>query len=554
MDSNRVANDWSHLDTRLIVLVPVIILGLAYTVPYFSDRYGIRRYPGPLLAKISNLWFANQVFHRRNIVAVHEMHEQYGTFVRITPNQVSIADPDALQAVYGYSSGAQKGDLYEGFVVFAQNPSMFATRMRDVHSRKRKYLSHVMSMKSIQELEPIILHHQQVLVQRWDALCAEAVKHKAGVTGSCNWKARDGRVWFNCMPWYHFEAFDIIGDLAFGLSLGMLESAEDAAPVVVSQKAAMDSYFDSEKAPVECTTVPAVKTIDESVYIGLLTGTLSFLRPCRPLLAYLPPFKASMKSRALLAKMAVSAVARRLASGESRPDFLTKLITATDDNGHHLPAGELSAEASSFLVAGSDTTSNSLGAITYYLARTPAVQAKLQKELDAVLGSPSPNDEAVIATYDQIKNIAYLQDVINEGMRLHSTAGIGLPRIVPESGLTIAGMTFVGGTEVSCPTYTIHRLKSVWGPDADEFVPDRWSRGDRAELSKYFVPFSIGPRSVACIGRHLAMMELTICIATVFHRFDLALEDPNGKARTLKVYDAFLRKPASVFVGMKRRV
>ena len=123
-----------------------------------------------------------------------------GTFVRIAPNHVSIADPDALQEMYGYSSGALKGELYEGFVVFAENPSMFSTRRRDVHSRKRKYLSHVMSMKSIQELEPIILRHQQVLVERWDALCVEAAKHKAGIAGSCPWKARDGRVWFNCMP------------------------------------------------------------------------------------------------------------------------------------------------------------------------------------------------------------------------------------------------------------------------------------------------------------------------------------------------------------------
>ena len=303
-----------------------------------------------------------------------------------------------------------------------------------------------------------------------------------------------------------------LGDLAFGLAFGMLDSAEDAIPMVVSQKAAMESYYDSEKAPIESTTVPAIKTIDESVSTGFLIGVLPFLRLCQPLISLLPPFRESMKSRELVAKMAVSAVARRLASRESRADFLTKLITATDESGHRLSAGELSAEASAFLVAGSDTTSmyvfslicavlatdncgvSSLGAITYYLARTPAVQTKLQKELDAALGSPSPNDQAVIATYDQVKNITYLQDVINEAMRLHSTAGVGLPRIVPETGLTIAGHTFAPGTEVSCPTYTIHRLKSVWGADADEFNPDRWSRGERGEMSKYFVPFSIGPR------------------------------------------------------------
>lgn len=212
-----IAVNWHCVDLRFLALVPVILLFITYIIPYFADRYGLRRYPGPLLAKVSNMWFANQVLHRRNIAAVHEMHQKYGksfskmsriahcsphpgTFVRISPNQVSIADPDALQAIYSYSSGALKGELYGGLSVFANHSSMFSTRARDVHARKRKYLSHVMSLKSIQELEPNILAHQQVLVQRWDGLCAEGSKSKSGTTGSCHWRAHNGRVWFNCQP------------------------------------------------------------------------------------------------------------------------------------------------------------------------------------------------------------------------------------------------------------------------------------------------------------------------------------------------------------------
>ena len=149
---------------------------------------------------------------------------------------------------------------------------------------------------------------------------------------------------------------------------------------------------------------------------------------------------------------------------------------------------------------------SSLGAITYYLARKPLVQARLQKELDRILGSPRLVDDIVVATFEELRNITFLQDVINEGMRLHSTIGIGLPRIVPEGGLTIAGMTFAAGTEVSCPAYTIHRLKSVWGADADEFNPDRWARGDKAEMLKYFIPFSVGPRSVYFFNSYFCML------------------------------------------------
>ncbi|KIP10209.1 hypothetical protein PHLGIDRAFT_499161 [Phlebiopsis gigantea 11061_1 CR5-6] len=540
-------NHNQHLDPKFFALVPVIVLVLAYIVPLLSDRHGLRKYPGPFLAKVTNMWFARMVMNGDGISSVHKLHEKHGRFVRLSPKQVSIADPEALHAIYSYSAGTLKGDIYDGFVLPGRKPSIFATRQRDEHSRKRKYLSHVMSMKSIQELEHNILHHQQTLVQQWDKLCLDGAQDKDGSKGSCEWKAKEGRVWFNCMPWFNFEAFDIIGDLAFGASFGMLESGKDAAPVALSEDEAVNSYYSDHTVKIECTTVPAVKTINETVDFNTFLGC--FPPQWHWVFLKLPMFQKSLHTRSLLARMAITALAKRLASGEARADFLTKLIAARDDNGQPLPEHELSAEALSLLVAGSDTTSNSAGAITYHLARNQVAQAKLQAELDKALGLPGAgSNEAEVPTYDQLKYLTYLQDVINEGLRVHSTAGIGLPRVIPEGGLTVAGESFVEGTEVSCPIYTMHHLKSVWGDDADVFNPDRWSGENKAELMQSFAPFSVGPR--ACIGRHLALIELTIGIATIFHRYHIVLEDPNGE---LPVHEGFLRKPECVHIGMKRR-
>lgn len=139
---------------------------------------------------------------------------------------------------------------------------------------------------------------------------------------------------------------------------------------------------------------------------------------------------------------------------------------------------------------------SSLGAITFYLAQNQQAQAKLQAELDAALGPPGgdASDEGVVPPYEHVKHLPYLLDAINEGLRIHSTGGMGFPREVPESGMTIAGKYFPAGTVVGCPLLTLHRLKSVWGEDADEYNPDRWSRGDRAEMLKAFAPFQVGPR------------------------------------------------------------
>ncbi|EKM51906.1 uncharacterized protein PHACADRAFT_187295 [Phanerochaete carnosa HHB-10118-sp] len=106
-----------------------------------------------------------------------------------------------------------------------------------------------------------------------------------------------------------------------------------------------------------------------------------------------------------------------------RKDFLSHLAAARDDEGKPLGEQELTAEALSLIVAGSDTTSSSIGIVTYHVARNKNMQARLQKELDDVLGVPNSTFGAdeVVAPFDLVKNLTYLQDVINEGLRLHST-------------------------------------------------------------------------------------------------------------------------------------
>lgn len=160
-------------------------------------------------------------------------------------------------------------------------------------------------------------------------------------------------------------------------------------------------------------------------------------------------------------------------------------------------------------------------AITYHLARNPHVQAKLHKELDEAMG----NDDDPVATYEQVKKLPYLEAVINEALRIHSTSGIGLPRLVPEGGLQVSGHFFPEGTVLSVPTYTIHRDREVWGDDVDAFRPERWFEQDEKAIQKTFNPFSYGPRS--CVGRNLASMELLIIIGSILRRYHFVLENPD---------------------------
>lgn len=132
-----------------------------------------------------------------------------GTFVRIAPNHVSIGNPDALQIVYAHGNGTLKSDFYDAFVSIRRG--LFNTRSRAEHARKRKIVSHVFSQKSTLEFEPYIRTHITELIQQWDYICEKGVLGLSGTEGQGGWSGRDGRVWFDCLPWYNYLAFDIIG-------------------------------------------------------------------------------------------------------------------------------------------------------------------------------------------------------------------------------------------------------------------------------------------------------------------------------------------------------
>lgn len=540
--ASSVLNSLSILDLRSIALsVPIIIL-VFYIIPYIADTQSIRSVPGPWLAKFTNAWLGRVSARGHRSETVHELHKKYGTFVRIAPNHVSISDPDALQVVYAHGNGSLKSDFYDAFVSIHRG--LFNTRNRSDHGRKRKIVSNIFSMKNVLAFEPYIHTHISELLVQWDKLCDGGVKGLSGSDGEGGWYGSGGRVWFDCLPWFNYLAFDVIGDLAFGSPFGMIRAAKDSAPVAKSQDKAIASYGSEKVDAIEVIHIPAVKILNDR---GEYSASMGVLPPwCRPLLKTLHPwYRKGNKAVQNLAGIAIAAVSKRLAMPTDRDDLLSKLQEGKDDEGRPMGRQELTAEALTQLIAGSDTTSNSSCAITYHLAYNPHVQAKLQKELDEALG----NEDDPVASYEQVKHLSYLQAVINESLRVHSTSALGLPRIVPEGGLHVAGKFFPQGTVLSVPSYTIHRDTAVWGPDAETaFKPERFFDQDQGLIQKTFNPFSYGPR--ACVGKNLAYMELQIFIATLLRRYSFVLEDHSKPFDTM---EGFLRKPLECRIGMKRR-
>lgn len=422
-------------------------------------------------------------------------------------------------------------DFYDAFVSIKRG--LFNTRDRAEHSRKRKIVSHTFSAKSVSQFEPYIHGNLELFVRQWDDLIAKGMpSSRSSSSTSSNNDKSEKVAHIDCLKWFNYLAFDVIGDLAFGAPFGMLRSGADIAEVRSSPDA-------------EPMYAPAIEILNRR---GEVSATLGCLPQLKPYARWLPDpfFSRGLNAVQNLAGIAIARVKGRLDNPPpvARKDLLARLMEGRDEKGEPLGREELTAEALTQLIAGSDTTSNSSCALLYHVARTPGCLAKLQQELDAAI----PADVADVPTYEMVRDLPYLQDVVNETLRFHSTSGIGLPRQIPfenSQGVHLLGHYFPPGTVLSVPSYTIHHSKAIWGPDADEFRPERWETVTPRQKNA-FIPFSYGPR--ACVGRNVAEMEMKLIVATWARRYNVFLRQDY-----METSEGFLRKPLGLEIGIARR-
>lgn len=130
----------------------------------------------------------------------------------------------------------------------------------------------------------------------------------------------------------------------------------------------------------------------------------------------------------------------RIESGEAgrRNDILQFLIDTQQNADESLTANAIAEETVLFLIAGSETTSNSTGFAIIQLIKNPHVFKKLRDEIDAV----PVNDDQKFFTHAQIQKLPYLNAVINETLRMDSIAANGLQRRA-DRDMVLGGRLFI---------------------------------------------------------------------------------------------------------------
>ncbi len=219
------------------------------------------------------------------------------------------------------------------------------------------------------------------------------------------------------------------------------------------------------------------------------------------------------RERARLEAVIDPIVAKRRAEGAQGDDLLSLLLEARDEEGGALDDDALRDELLTLILAGHETTANALTWVWYLLSTHPHVEACMQAELDAVLGTRPP-------ALDDVAQLPYTANVLDEAMRLYPPAGAFARR--PVEAVELGGYAIPRMASIFLSPYVTQRNPRYFA-EADAFVPERWNAPEWPKQA-YF-PFGAG--SKMCIGEPFARLEGVLAIATLaqrvrFHATDAA--------------------------------
>ncbi|GAA0161522.1 oxygenase [Lithospermum erythrorhizon] len=174
----------------------------------------------------------------------------------------------------------------------------------------------------------------------------------------------------------------------------------------------------------------------------------------------------------------------------------------------------------SFLLAGRDTVASGLTSFFWLLANHPEVKKSIIQESDKIM-----DQSQEIATYDQLKQMHYLQASVYESLRLYPPVQFD-SKFCSQDDVLPDGTLIKKGTRVTYHPYAMGRMKSIWGEDAGEFKPERWLEegGIFKPQSPFKYPvFQAGLR--VCLGKEMALVEMKCVALSIIRQFDLKLPE-----------------------------
>ncbi|KAI0512742.1 cytochrome protein [Xylaria bambusicola] len=486
----------TYLPLRPWFAVPAILTIGVLLFRRFQLLFQLRHIKGPLLWRLSGIPHSLALLSGdcHNLYA--ELHRKYGEIVIVSPSMIITSSPD-LWARSNTFPGYKKSQWFYRAVRFDwREDNLFTQTDTEKHDQRRKQMirgySGVENLTLEADVEACVVKLLNLIRTRY------AGQRKA----------------MDLAQKTHFFTIDVISMIGFGKCYNLLDEDDD---------------------PDEFRKSLHHGLVGTHRQVALGTWWMNWI----PFLGSKP--KLDIDSNTGFCKMLalnqsmVEAREKEFHEQKSlgsvpRQDMLTSFMK------RGLLGDELKTENLLQVVAGSDTTSGAFNGILLFMLTNPPCYKALQAEIDdAVASGKAPRAPEVI-TWAQAKALEYLQAVIMEGFRMFPPVNNQNSRDVPPGGDTVT----IEGEEVFLPhglkvipSYVaMHRNKNVYGDvDVDVFRPERWlEEADetkrRLAAMKHEVNLGFGHGRWLCLGKAIAMRELSIVLFELFRHFDWKLVNP----------------------------
>jgi cytochrome P450 len=477
------------------VFITTMLLSIAVYRIFF---HRIRHFPGALSCKLSMWsWLITDWIGTRHY-KIQKMHQRWGDYVRIGPREISVADPAAIEAIYGPtgpSAAASRGPWYQAQEITPNIYSLQTEPKITAHNRRRRDWDPAFKIKALETYEPSILQNSEVLMSQVERLSAN---------GLVDIK--------ECMLWF---GFDVMGELGFGRSFGVLKEGQTSSIVHLVEFGAR-----------------AINTMGNVPYLSYILRLLP-----SPLKAFEDWLEQAVEWRI-----------RKAEKGEVvQADVFAYLLGEQGKQHRQLNRKELIQDCMLIVVAGSDTTSNALVFALFELAKKLELVQRLRDEIDSIFPGDTPIDD-----FKKLRdNAPLINATLNETLRLWPPVPSGLQRTTPVPIILPNDVVIPANTVISTHCYSMHRdPRSFYEPD--EFIPDRWIQDldSTPHNPKAFSPFGYGVTS--CIGKNLAFMEMRIVLAQFLRNFDFSIDPQDAERFRASIRDQFVAGSGSMFMKISK--
>ncbi|XP_068636121.1 cytochrome P450 704C1-like [Aristolochia californica] len=221
-----------------------------------------------------------------------------------------------------------------------------------------------------------------------------------------------------------------------------------------------------------------------------------------------------------------------LSDDNVKEDLLSRFLAESERDPENMKDRHLRNIILNFIIAGKDSTANTLSWFFYMLCKHPSIQEKVFQQVRDVIQEDKKNmDDFVSKLTDGIlEKMHYLHAALTETLRLYPAVPIDgkcaeVDDVLPD------GFRLNKGDGINYMAYAMGRMKTIWGEDAEEFRPERWIENGifRPESSFKFVAFHAGPR--ICLGKEFAYRQMKIISMVLLHYFRFQLEDEKKEVK-----------------------